>query len=384
MLGSLTEQHAALRRVAMLVASRVSPSEVFAAVAEEMAGCLHVGHATVCRYETDSSFTIAASFSQPGVQRWRIGERLPLAGDNVAQKVVRAARAVRMDTHENARGLAAARVRELGLRCGVGAPIVVNGRVWGAAIVGSSAPEPLSVDTEARVTDFADLAASAIASATTRAELITSRARIVTAADDARRRLERDLHDGAQQRLVSLGVQARLAEASVPEHLTELRHQLSEIAEGLMGVSMDLREISHGIHPAILSSGGLGPALKTLAHRSTVPVTTDLAVDQRLPDSAEVAAYYVVAEALTNAAKHAHASTIEVAAHADNEMLCLHIRDDGIGGADPRNGSGLIGLTDRVEALGGRVEVVSPPGNGTSLDITIPIGRELCDRADQP
>jgi signal transduction histidine kinase len=136
---------------------------------------------------------------------------------------------------------------------------------------------------------------------------------------------------------------------------------------------MDLREISHGIHPAILSSGGLGPALKTLARRSTVPVSVDVAIDLRLPDSAEVAAYYVVAEALTNAAKHARASEAEVSAHADDKCLYLSIRDNGIGGADSRGGSGLIGLMDRVEALGGRMRVVSPPGNGTSLDVTIPI-----------
>jgi signal transduction histidine kinase len=197
------------------------------------------------------------------------------------------------------------RVRELGLRSGVGAPIVVEGRVWGVAIIVSSRPAPLPPDTEAWVADFADLVATTIANAEAREQLTSSRARIVAAADGARRRLERDLHDGAQQRLVSLGLKLRTAEASVPCELHQLKEQLSDTATGLAGVLEDLREISQGLHPAILSTGGLGPALTALARRSAIPVQLDLVVDRRLPESAEVAAYYVVAEALTNAAKHA-------------------------------------------------------------------------------
>jgi signal transduction histidine kinase len=245
--------------------------------------------------------------------------------------------------------------------------------VWGAAIVGSSRPEPLPPDTEARVADFTDLVATAIANAQAHAELTASRARIVAAADDARRRLERDLHDGAQQRLVSLGLQLRIAEASVPPELQPLREQISDVVDGLVGVSAEVQEISRGIHPAILSKGGLGPALKTLARRSTVPVELDLAVDQRLPESAEVAAYYVVAEALTNAAKHARASQLTVRAEAGGANLHLSIRDDGIGGADSSKGSGLTGLIDRVEAIGGKMAVSSQPGCGTSLLVEIPV-----------
>jgi signal transduction histidine kinase len=332
-----------------------------------------VHYAALWRYEPDGAAIVLAARNDPGLTKMPVGERFPLEGECVAAKVFRSGRATRTRYENAAAGSAAARLRELGLRSAVGAPIVVDGRVWGAAIVGSARPESLPPDTEARISDFADLVATAIAAATTRAELIASRARIVAAADEARRRLERDLHDGAQQRLVSLGLQLRVAEASVPEHLADLREQLADLVSGLTGVSMDLREISHGIHPAILSSGGLGPALKTLARRSTVPVSVDVAIDLRLPDSAEVAAYYVVAEALTNAAKHARASEAEVSAHADDKCLYLSIRDNGIGGADSRGGSGLIGLMDRVEALGGRMRVVSPPGNGTSLDVTIPI-----------
>ena len=252
-------------------------------------------------------------------------------------------------------------------------PIVVDGRVWGMAAVGSAAPEPLPPDTEARIGDFADLVATAIANAATRADLIASRARVVAAADDGRRRLERDLHDGAQQRLIALGLQLRLAESSVPSELQTLRGQLSDVVSGLTGVSTDLQEISRGIHPAILSKGGLGPALKTLARRSAVPVTVDLAIDRHLPDSVEVCAYYVVSEALTNAAKHARASQVAVSGQSSDGNLHLSINDDGIGGADFGKGSGLLGLRDRVQALGGRMRVVSPAGSGTALDVTIPL-----------
>lgn len=253
-------------------------------------------------------------------------------------------------------------------------PIIVDGRLWGAAIVGSTRPEPLPPDTEARVGDFTDLVSTAIANAETRSQLTASRTRIIAAADGARRRFERDLHDGAQQRLVSLGLELRTAEASVPSELPALREQMSHIMTSLTGVSDDLRELSRGIHPAILSRGGLGPALNTLARRSTVPVELHLGVNgRRLPDSVEVAAYYVVAEALTNTAKHAQASEVNVSADTDGANLRLSIRDDGIGGADLTRGSGLVGVHDRVEALGGRVQVSSVAGSGTSLVVTIPV-----------
>jgi signal transduction histidine kinase len=257
----------------------------------------------------------------------------------------------------------------------VGVAITVDEGVWGAAIIGSTQPDPLPPDTEARIGDFSDLVATAIANAATRAELTASRARIVAAADDARRRIERDLHDGAQQRLVSLGLQLRLAETAVPPDLPPLREQLGAIVSGLTGVSADLQEISRGIHPAILSKGGLGPALKTLARRSAVPVDLDLdlGVDRRLPDSIEVGAYYVVSEALTNAAKHARASVVNVSVEAEGADLHLWIRDDGIGGADSRKGSGIIGLIDRVETLGGTMTIQSLARRGTSLLVTIPI-----------
>jgi signal transduction histidine kinase len=369
----LADQQAALRRVATLVAHGVEPTEVFSAVATELAWCLGVYFSALWRYQPDgSAFLVAACDNDPGVKTMPVGTRFPLEGDNVPGRIFRTSRSARIDDYENARGPAAARLRGLGLRAAVGAPIIVDDRVWGAAIVGSSRG-PLPEDTEERVEEFTDLVATAIANAETHTELTASRARIVAAADDARRRIERDLHDGAQQRLVSLGLEMRAVEASLPPGLHSFKEQISHFVRGLAGISADLQEISRGIHPAILSKGGLGPALKTLARRSSVPVELDVGVDQRLPDSVEVAAYYVVAESLTNAAKHARASEITVRVKADAANLHLLIRDDGIGGADTAKGSGLIGLADRVEALGGQMTISSPTGRGTSLAVKIPL-----------
>jgi signal transduction histidine kinase len=205
-----------------------------------------------------------------------------------------------------------------------------------------------------------------------RAELAASRARIVTAADETRRQIERDLHDGVQQRLVSLALAQRTAEAMVPPELRELQAQLSRVVDGLVGAHEELREISRGIHPAILAQGGLALALRALARRSAVPVELEVRAETRLPEPVEVAAYYVVSEALTNTAKHAHASAVHVAVEAREDVLELSIRDDGCGGADPTRGSGLIGLTDRIDALGGTIEVASPVGQGTTLLVTLP------------
>jgi signal transduction histidine kinase len=233
--------------------------------------------------------------------------------------------------------------------------------------------QPVSAGAEARMAQFTELVATAVANADSRAELTASRGRVVAAADETRRRIERDLHDGTQQRLVSLALELRAAEAEVPTELVEVRTQLAQTAEGLAGATAELQEISRGIHPAILSRGGLTPALRTLARRSSVPVELDSRIKGRLPDGVEVAAYYVVSEALTNAAKHAQASVVQIAVQAEDSTVELVVRDDGLGGADPRRGSGLIGLRDRVEALGGTIEITSNAGNGTSVLAKIPI-----------
>jgi signal transduction histidine kinase len=372
-LRALANQQAALRSIATLVARGVPPWEVFAAVAEALARCLGVTHATLVRYEADGGAVLLASHDDRGPQKeMPVGKRFSFEGETVPAMVFRTGRAARRDSHDNALSADVQYVHELGLRSGVGVPIVVNGRLWGAANVGSSQSEPLPPDTETRVGDFADLVATAIANADARTELTASRARIVAASDAARRRFERDLHDGAQQRLVSLGLHLRTAEASLPPEWDALRDKISDVVTGLKGVSEDLQEISRGIHPAIISKGGLGPALKTLARRSAVPVVLRLDTDRRLPESAEVAAYYVVAEALTNAAKYAQASEVRINVDTDYAHLHLSISDDGVGGADSHKGSGLIGLIDRVEALGGRLRISSVAGTGTSLLATIP------------
>jgi signal transduction histidine kinase len=370
----LVEQQAALRRVATLVARGVPPSDVFAAVVMELSRCLGTDYAALFRCETGGAATLVAAWDRPGATKEPVGGRFSLEVENLAATVLRTGRAARMDSHRNAPGSAAADIPEPGSRSGVGAPIVADGRLWGSAIVGSSGPEALPPDTAARVGDFADLVATAIANAATREELTASRARIVAAADDARRRFERDLHDGAQQGLVSLGLELRTLEAAVPPELAALKRQISNMVSGLAAISEDLQEIARGIHPAILSKGGLGPALKTLARRSGVPVKLDLRLNRELVESAEVAAYYVVAEALTNAAKHARATEVTVCVEVDGANLRLSIQDDGIGGAHAGKGSGLAGLTDRVEALGGQIEIASHTGNGTSLLVEIPLG----------
>jgi signal transduction histidine kinase len=369
----LARQQAALRRVATLVARGVSQEDVFSAVAEEMAGCLDVGNAEVLHFEDDgAAVVVVASYAAPGVPHLSVGERLSTEGDNISAMVLNTRRPARMDIWDGASGSIAQRIRELGAQSRIGAPIVVDERVWGVAVVGTTEPEGLPPDAEARIAEFAELVATAIAAATTREELIASRARIVAAADTARRQLERDIHDGAQQRLVSLGLKLRLAEDLVPPGCDDLKDEISVAISGLADVFKELQEISRGIHPAILSTGGLSAGFKTLARRSAVPVELDVAIASRLPDPVEIAAYYVVAEALTNAAKHAKASRVQVCAHATDRDLVLLISDDGIGGADPQQGSGLIGLKDRVEALGGSMRVASPPGGGTTFDIAIP------------
>jgi signal transduction histidine kinase len=278
-----------------------------------------------------------------------------------------------MDTYAAASGPVGAAARERRVGSSVGTPIIVDGRLWGVLGAGSSGEQPLPAETEARLASFTELLATAIANAESRAEIAASRARIVAAADETRRRIERDLHDGAQQRLVSLGLELRAVQAGLPPAFGELEGELSRLVDGLASVQEELREFAHGIHPAILAEGGLGPALKTLARRCAVPVELDVEAHVRLPEQIEVATYYVVSEALTNAAKHAHASVVRVQVRSDQMLLRVGVRDDGCGGADPVRGSGLVGLKDRVEALRGTIAVNSPLGAGTSLDVELPL-----------
>jgi signal transduction histidine kinase len=368
--SELARGQAALRRVATLVARGVSPTEIFTAVADEVANALEVGNATLFRYiGADLGEIVAAYDDDP--PKMPVGARLSLEGDNIAAMVQHTGATARMDSHERAAGSTAALIRDLGFRSGVGAPIVVDGRLWGAAIVGFSRLEPPPPDTEERLADFAELVATAVANAEARGELVASRARIVAAGDEVRRRIERDLHDGAQQRLVALGLRIRSIQASLPAG-SDVDSQIADVADGLAAASEELRQISHGIHPAVLSQGGLRPALRALRRRAVMPVELHVDVERRLPESVEVATYYVVAEALTNAAKHARASQVTVTVQADDNRLHLEVEDDGVGGADPGGGSGLIGLKDRVEALGGRIFISSGASAGTTLAAEIP------------
>lgn len=372
-LAELLEQQASLRRVATLVAVGVSPDEVFDAVTAEVERLLQPDSTRLLRYESDGTATVVAARSEPGVAI-PVGTRLVLDGDNIGAAVLRTGRPARMDSIEGASGETAAYLVRLGLRAAVGAPIVVDARPWGAIVAAWRDRGALPAEAEQRIAEFTELVGTAIANADNRAELAASRARVVAASDETRRRIERDLHDGAQQRLVSLGLDLRAAESAVPQGSEGLRERLSRAVDGLAGVVEDLQEMSRGIHPAILSKGGLVPALRTLARRSAVPVELHLGDDRRLPEAVEVAAYYVASEALTNAAKHADASFVDVTLERDDGNVRLSIRDDGVGGADARDGSGLIGLRDRVESVGGTLEIVSPAGSGTSLVATMPVG----------
>jgi signal transduction histidine kinase len=368
-LRTLADEQAALRRVATLVAEAAAPLAVFAAVAEEVGRLLLADHTIMARYEADDTVTVVAAWSATG-NTLPVGLRRPLLQASMSRLVRETGRPVRFDPYA---GVAAAEL-EIGIRSAIGAPITVQGRLWGLMTVASTGEEPPPPPgTEARLADFTELVATAIANAQAQAELTASRARIVATADQTRRRIERDLHDGAQQRLVSLALQLRAAQAAVPPDLDNLGAELDGVAAGLNGALEELQELSRGIHPAILSEGGLGPALRTLARRSAVPVQLQVGMEGRLPERVEVAAYYVVAEALTNVAKHAGASVVQLEVDTEDGLLRLGVRDDGVGGADPARGSGLVGLKDRVEATGGTLRVDSRAGQGTSLLVELPI-----------
>ncbi|MFC3740450.1 GAF domain-containing sensor histidine kinase [Paractinoplanes deccanensis] len=336
-LRELAETQASLRRLALLIAQGEPPERVFTAVTAEVLRHFGGGHARLVRYELDGTVTLLAG------DAWD--------GDALAAVVKETGRAARVDD------------------TAVGVPIHVNGRLWGMFVVGSG-EEELPADTEVRMTEYTDLVATAVADAQSRADLQSSRARIVAAADEARRRIERDLHDGAQQRLVALALRLRGAGMDLEG---DARRDVTDVAADLMTVIDELRELSRGIHPAVLSDSGLRPALRALARRSPLPVEVDVRVAGRLPQAVEVGAYYVVSEMVTNAAKHSGASVVEVTVDVADDVLRLVVCDDGAGGADPARGTGLLGLKDRIEALGGTFDVRSPAGGGTTVTCRVPL-----------
>jgi signal transduction histidine kinase len=378
-LARLTTEQAALRRIATLVARGVPAADLFSGVAAEVAALLEADGALVAHLEPDGFVTILA-VGGARADEFGAGERLRVEDPMALAAVVQTRRPARTDDYEGASPELGARIRRMGIRSSVATPIIVEGHLWGV-IVASSRRGPLPADSEQRMLNFTELVATAIANAESRSELAASRARIVAASDEARRRLERDLHDGVQQRLVALALEVRAAQSALSPEAAEVRAELSRVVEGLTGALDELREISRGIHPVILSEGGLGPALKTLARRAPVPVALDVRVEDELSDGVEVAAYYTVSEMVTNTAKHAQASAVNVDVTSSGGVLHIVVRDDGIGGADPARGSGLVGLRDRIETLGGTISLRSPKGEGTAVEVVLPLdgGRHAPD-----
>jgi signal transduction histidine kinase len=372
-IARLAEEQASLRRVATLVARGVQPSEVFAAVAEELGRVLGVEGTMVFRYEPDATASVVATWAgRENGGLLPVGSNWRLDGNAVIASVYRTGRSARFDGYDTATGELGSWARGVGVHSSVGAPIVVDDRLWGIAAAATKT-DSLPETAEARIASFAELIATAVSNAENRSELTASRARVVAAADETRRRIERDLHDGIQQRLVSLALKIRMTETMTPRPWVEVQGELSLLADELVAALEALHEISRGIHPAILSEGGLAPALRALARRCPIPVALDVQIDSRFDEALEVTAYYVVSEAITNAVKYAEGSIVELGVESGDDYLALSISDDGVGGADPSRGSGLIGLRDRVEALGGTISVVSPSGGGTTLHVLLPI-----------
>ena len=370
--GRLAQEQRALRRVATLVASEASPERVFAAVSEEAARVLEVNASAVFRYEGDDTATIVGRHSRAETADdvFQLGMRLPAGEDTGIGQVLMTGAPARVHDYTERPGEIADNMRRMRYRSSVSAPIVVAGILWGA--VGIASAEPLPVDTEARLGAFCELVSLAVASAQARADLSASRARLVKAGDEQRRKLERNLHDGAQQRLVSLALTIRLARRQLEMKPEAVAASLEGAANELDLALEELRELARGLHPAALTEQGLGPALANLAKR--LPIEVDLsAPDERLPENIEATAYYIVSEALTNVVKHAQARKAKVDMTLAGEVLKFEITDDGRGGADPFAGSGILGLRDRAEAVGGTLFVISPPGKGTVVTAQLPL-----------
>jgi PAS domain S-box-containing protein len=369
----LADEQAALRRIATLVAADAKPGALFDRVTEEVARLLAVPSVSLVRYADVRTATVVATYTEPGKEGVRVGAILALDGDTVVARVHRSGRAERVDSYEGVGGGLAHRLRSLGFRSSVAAPISVGGRLWGALAASTREAEGLAPDTERRLVDFAELVAQALANADARDELAASRARLVEVGDAERQRLERNLHDGAQQRLVALALQLRLVEARLGRDPDAARSDLEAAREQLDQALSELRELARGIHPAVLTDRGLKAAVDALVNRAQVPMEVADIPEDRLPESVETAAYYLIAEAVTNVAKYARATHVAVSVRPENGHLLVDVSDDGIGGADPAHGTGLRGLSDRVEALHGRLHVDSPAGAGTRVRATIPI-----------
>jgi PAS domain S-box-containing protein len=366
----LADEQAALRRVATLVARERQPAEVFAAVAEEVGRLLPVENTSMLRYEDDGSATVVSSWGQLR-DVLLVGTRMRVEGENVTALVRRTGRPARIDDYATASGSLGAHMRDLGIRAAVGCPIVVDGRLWGIMVAAQCRPEPLPADTESRVAQFTELIATAISNVQARSDLAASRARIAATADDERRRVVRDLHDGAQQRLVYTVVTMKMTREALDSDPETAPPLLDEALDHCEKAMAELRELAHGILPAVLTRGGLRAGVEALASRVSLPVELDVPIE-RLPPAVEATAYFVAAEALTNVAKHARATQVSVTTRVEGDALHVSVRDDGVGGARP-GGTGLLGLGDRLAAHDGRLRVESPAEGGTLVTATIPL-----------
>ena len=368
-LGRLVEEQAALRRVATMVAREGSAEAVLAKVAEEVALLLGAEVAAIHRFDADGYETIVGA--------WGLGDAFPLGSrreldrDSTAGLVYRTEQPVRIDGYEHASGAIGAESRDVGVHSSVGSPIVVNGRLWGAIAAGTSRAEPMPDGAESRIVDFTELVATAISNVQARSDLAASRARIVAAADEERRRVVRDLHDGAQARLVHTIVTLKLARRELERYGQDAAALVDEPLEHAKTANDEVRELAHGILPSVLTQRGLDEAVRSIASRTSIPVEIGMPVD-RFSEAVEATAYFVVAEALTNVAKHAHAQRAAVRARLEDGTLQLEVRDDGVGGARA-DGTGLVGLSDRLTALDGNLRVESPPGGGTLIAASIPV-----------
>ena len=386
-LRALADEQASLRRVATLVAEGGGATEVFDAVCEETGRLVGATSVNLSNYTPDGFNVTMAGWSLRDTHV-PVGTRFPVSPDTVGGTIVRTNAPTRMDSWEGATSELALLVRARGIRSSVGAPVMVDGQLWGALVAATDGDETLPAGTELRLARFTELIAIAISNATTRSALIASRARIVSAGDEARRRIERNLHDGTQQRLIALGLDLQRARAGIPEDQRETHATLEQMERDLESILEDLRELSHGLHPPLLARRGLRSSLQALARRSPIPVDVNIHLSERPPAPLETAVYYVISEALTNAVKHSHASEISVTITTDDAggpfgvdldgrrrvgNLRATIVDDGIGGADPGEGSGLTGLFDRVDALGGRFAFDSPPRSGTRISVELPL-----------
>jgi signal transduction histidine kinase len=376
MADAIAEEQAALRRVATLVASGAEPAEIFHAVAEEAGRLLGARSSATIRYDGDVALTVGRwreESAQPG-GGFEVGTRVPLAGsDGLTAVVFRTGRPARIDDYAGVRGHAAEMMRKNGYRTAVAAPIDVGGRTWGLLLVASAAPGGPGPGDELRLAGFAELVALGLESAEAREQLNASRRRILEVGLAERRRLERNLHDGAQQRLVSLALQLRVAEKQLERDPEAARTLVSGARAELDLAMRELRELARGLHPAVLTDRGLAAALESLAQSAALPVEVTGAPAERLPEAVEAGAYFVVAESIANAVKHADATRIAVRLERAGSSLWIEIEDDGRGGADPAAGTGLRGLADRVEALGGRFAVSDRAGGGTVVSVELPV-----------